>query len=125
MANVKVVVKPGRTLVVGEAQKGADGKPTRPKTTRYGPGKEVSLPKEEAEAKIKAGVVAKTGTDEAEFAKRQADVIPDNFPGQKELAEAGIESFSAVPRSKDELMALEGIGEKKADAILKALPEEK
>ena len=129
MAKMNVVVRPGHTVQVGEAKttKNDAGRdvPTTPEIKSFGPGKEVSLDKDEAERLIEVGSVVRKGTEEAAAAQRIADTIPENFPGKDELAKAGIENISAVPRSKEELTALEGIGAKTADAILKALPEEK
>jgi endonuclease III len=47
--------------------------------------------------------------------------IPDDFPGVKVLHEAGIVYLETVPRDRDELLALDGIGPKTADMIAEAL----
>lgn len=44
---------------------------------------------------------------------------PKNFPGAADLKRAGVESAAAAQgMSKDELLAVDGIGPKTADAIL-------
>lgn len=116
-----VVVKPGRTLVTGQAQKGEDGKPARPKITRHGPGAELRLDDAEAKRLIALGVVARRGTDEAKAAKAAADQLPKDFPGHDALAKNGIESYSALATlDKEALIALDGIGEATAAQILEA-----
>jgi hypothetical protein len=48
--------------------------------------------------------------------------LPDDFPGRKELIAAGITELSvAKSKSRDELIAIRGIGEKTADEILAAV----
>lgn len=114
-----VVVKPGRTLSLGEARE-SGGKPARPKVTRHGPGAELTLETSEAERLIDKGVLARRGTEEAAAAQRIADTIPASFPGQEDLAKAGIETFSAL-RSAGDLTELDGIGEATAKKIAEEL----
>lgn len=110
---VEVVIKPGRTYVTGKSA--AD-------KNAYGPGDTVVLDEAEAKRLFSLGVAAKKGSEEAQAAKRIADQIPATFPGAKALAEAGIETFSAIAdMSEAELVALKGIGEATAKAILEAL----
>lgn len=47
--------------------------------------------------------------------------IPDDFPGQALLADAGIHHYDAVPRSITELTKISGIGPATAKSILESL----
>lgn len=118
--NIDLTVRAGRTVVVGEPQTGADGKPAAPKKTTYGPGATLSLPAEDAERLIKDGSVARAGSEEARAAVRLTDTIPANFPHADLLAKNGIETFSALSAVED-LEDLDGVGPAKAAEIQKAL----
>jgi DNA uptake protein ComE-like DNA-binding protein len=48
-----------------------------------------------------------------------ASAFPENFPGALALIRAEIGHHAALRMSKDELVAIKGIGEKLADEILK------
>lgn len=47
--------------------------------------------------------------------------LPEDFPGRKALAAAGIQALEDVPRKLTTLTAIAGIGEKTAVAVLEAL----
>lgn len=52
----------------------------------------------------------------------QQTVLPQNFPGREHLVAAGVDSVEKVKQlSRDEIVALKGIGETTADKIGKAL----
>lgn len=123
MANVNMVVRPGRTVSVGEAQADDEGKALPPRITNYGPGEAFSIEKAEAERLAKNGAAVYAGSEEAAAAKRIADTIPDNFPGAKELREAGITTFSAL-REVEDLDEIDGIGQKTEEKILAALEKQ-
>jgi hypothetical protein len=75
--------------------------------------------KSQAEADA-LGVTAAPAKGEAP--KPDPDALPEGFPGHKVLTEAGHTTFTAVRGlSRDDLIALDGIGEKTADAILEEL----
>jgi hypothetical protein len=44
--------------------------------------------------------------------------LPDDFPGRRQLAVAGIDTVDAVPRDRDALTAISGIGNVTATQIL-------
>lgn len=115
---MKVTVKRGRTVTLGQKVKGELVK------TNYGPGEDIEVPKGVGEALIEGDNVVRAGTPEAKAAKAQQDVIPGNFPHADLLAQNGIETFSALPRTLEELVDLDDIGEGRAEDILEALPEE-
>jgi hypothetical protein len=47
--------------------------------------------------------------------------LPDDFPGRDALLAAGYKTVESVPRDRQTLIDLDGIGEKTADKILAAL----
>lgn len=48
--------------------------------------------------------------------------LPEDFPGRKELIAGGLVELETVKtKTRDELIALKGIGEKTADEILEAV----
>lgn len=61
------------------------------------------------------------GTNETVGA--QGDELPEDFPGREALAKAGIHTRSEVASftTKEELMSIEGVDDKTAARILKAL----
>lgn len=51
--------------------------------------------------------------------------LPDSFPGRRYLLEAGLSTYEALAGlTQDDLVALKGIGEATAEAILLNLPKE-
>lgn len=62
--------------------------------------------------------------DEADEANAAPTLpLPEDFPGRKELAAAGISHVENVPRDEDGLTAVRGIGPATAAEILEALAE--
>lgn len=47
--------------------------------------------------------------------------LPDDFPGSQSLRAAGIARLDQVPRSRDQLSRINGIGPRTASRILEAL----
>lgn len=95
----------------------------------YGPGKGIMVPiglaqtlglsYEEIEAPAAEG--APVGDDPA----GPETPLPAGFPGLKHLMAAGYTTYSSLSgHSRDDLVAIKGIGEATADAILFALPKE-
>ena len=97
----------------------------------HAPGSVVTIPtKKEADDLVARGFAefADEGGSKAKAkkgAKTEGEKDPpsgfDALPGAAALKAAGIESIDAVPRSMEELVALEGIGEATAEKILEAI----
>ena len=51
--------------------------------------------------------------------------IPAGFPGRKDLLAAGFNDLADLPRTVEELAAIQGIGDKTAGRILEALHYDK
>lgn len=61
------------------------------------------------------------GAQNASPGDRKSGLLEDDFPGVKALAAADVLTYEAVREfDRDQLIALDGIGEKTADAILAA-----
>lgn len=88
----------------------------------YGPGKGIMVP---------IGLAQTLGlsyeeTPAAESSPVEAETpLPPSFPGRKHLVAAGYNTYASLSgHSRDDLVAIKGIGEATADAILFALPKE-
>lgn len=117
---MKVTVRRGHSVHRGV------GKGATRKVEVYTQGDDVDLPEDEAKRLIELGAVVVAGSEDAGVAKEAKDTLPADFPGREALSKAGIESYGALATlDKDELIALEGIGEATATKILQALAARK
>jgi len=114
---MKVIVKRGRTVVLGRTVKGKAVKENHPEFS------ELDVSDAVGKALIDSDHVVRAGTQAAAATKAMKDVIQADFPHADLLAANGIETFSAL-RSIEDLTELENIGEGRAEEILEALPDE-
>lgn len=88
----------------------------------HAPGSVVTIPKKaEAEDLVARGFAEFADDGKSKKAEKKASTGFDALPGAKQLQAAGVESLDDVPRSMEELVAIDGIGEATAEKILEAI----